>query len=80
MSEGFTYRKNLEAARKALLDRAGSRYKTAEASEQVEVQKEGLMRPKSRPPVDESTSLADGLGLAMMDLSLIHISEPTRPY
>lgn len=67
MSEGFAYRKNLEAARKALLDRTGSRYKTPEASEQVEVQKEGLMRPKSRPPVDESTSLADGLGLAMME-------------
>ena len=67
MSEGFAYRKNLEAARKALLDRAGSRYKAPEASEQVEVQKEGLMRPKSRPPVDESTSLADGLGLAMME-------------
>lgn len=67
MSEGFAYRKNLEAARKALLDRTGSRYKTPEASQQVEVQKEGLMRPKSRPPVDESTSLADGLGLAMME-------------
>jgi hypothetical protein len=67
MSEKFAYRKNLEAARKALLDRAGSQYKAPEAAQQAEVQKEGLMRPKSRPPVDESTSLADGLGLALME-------------
>jgi len=67
MSEQFAYRKNLEAARKALLDRTGSRYKTPDASQQAEVQKEGLMRPKSRPPVEESSSLADGLGLAMME-------------
>lgn len=68
MSEGFAYRENLEAARKALLDRTGSRYKVASAADQAEVQKEGLMRPKSRPPVDESASLADGLGLALMDM------------
>jgi hypothetical protein len=67
MSEKFAYRKNLEAARKALLDRAGSRFKAPEAAQQVETQKEGLMRPKSRPPVEESTSLADGLGLALME-------------
>jgi hypothetical protein len=67
MSEKFAYRKNLEAARKALLDRTGSQYKAPEAAQQAEVQKEGLMRPKSRPPVEESTSLADGLGLALME-------------
>jgi hypothetical protein len=67
MSEKFAYRKNLEAARKALLDRTGSSYKAPDAAQQVEVQKEGLMRPRSRPPVEESTSLADGLGLALME-------------
>jgi hypothetical protein len=67
MSEKFAYRKNLEAARKALLDRTGSSYKAPDAAQQVEVQKEGLMRPRSRPPVAESTSLADGLGLALME-------------
>jgi hypothetical protein len=67
MSGKFAYRKNLEAARKALLDRAGSRFKAPGAAQQVEAQKEGLMRPKSRPPVDESASLADGLGLALME-------------
>ena len=68
MEQGkFAYRANLEAARKALLDRTGSRYKTPDASQQAQAQKEGLMRPKSRPPVDESTSLADGIGLALME-------------
>jgi hypothetical protein len=67
MSEKFAYRRNLEAARKALLDRTGSSYKAPDAAQQVEVQKEGLMRPRSRPPVEESTSLADGLGLALME-------------
>ena len=67
MSEKFAYRKNLEAARKALLDRTGSSYKAPDAAQQVEVQKEGLMRPRSRPPVEESDSLAGGLGLALME-------------
>ncbi len=67
MSEGFAYRKNLEAARKAVLDRTGSLYKTPDASQQAEVQKEGLMRPKSRPQIEESGGLADGLGLALME-------------
>ena len=88
MSEGFAYRKNLEAARKALLDRTGSRYKTPDAAQQAEVQKEGLMRPKSRPPVEESGGLADGLGLALMEsmqtkkdegmMSSLRPQEPSR--
>ena len=68
MEQGkFAYRKNLEAARKALLDRTGTQYKAPEAKEQLDTQQQGLMRPKSRPPVDESGGLADGLGLALME-------------
>ena len=68
MEQGkFAYRKNLEAARKALLDRTGTKYQAPDAKEQLQGQQQGLMRPKSRPPVDESGSLADGLGLALME-------------
>ena len=68
MEQGkFAYRKNLEAARKAVLDRTGSQYEVPDAKEQLDAQKQGLMRPKSRPPVDESGGLADGIGLALMD-------------
>lgn len=68
MEQGkFAYRKNLEAARKALLDRTGTKYQAPNAKEQLQTQQQGLMRPKSRPPVDESGGLADGLGLALME-------------
>lgn len=68
MEQGkFAYRKNLEAARKALLDRTGTKYQAPDAKEQLQGQQQGLMRPRSRPPVDESGSLADGLGLALME-------------
>ena len=68
MEQGkFAYRKNLEAARKALLDRTGTQYKAPDAKEQLDTQQQGLMRPKSRPPIEDAGSLADGLGLALMD-------------
>ena len=68
MEQGkFAYRKNLEAARKALLDRTGTQYKAPEAKEQLDTQQQGLMRPRSRPPIEDAGSLADGLGLALMD-------------
>ena len=53
MEQGkFAYRKNLEAARKALLDRTGTKYQAPDAKEQLQGQQQGLMRPRSRPPVD----------------------------
>jgi len=59
------YLKNLERARKALLDSVGSRFSTPTAEEQVEVAKEGLMRPKARPaPVEEPQE--EGFGLSLM--------------
>ena len=68
MEQGkFAYRKNLEAARKALLDRTGTQYQAPDAEEQLDTQQQGLMRPKSRPPIEDAGSLADGLGLALMD-------------
>jgi len=59
------YLKNLEKARKAALDSAGSRFKVETAQEQVEIAKDGLMRPKARP-TPEATEPAVGFGLALM--------------
>ena len=68
MEQGkFAYRANLEAARKALLDRTGSTYAGPTAKQQLEQQKEGLMRPKSRPAPEMSGGLAEGVGLALME-------------
>ena len=64
MSDRFAYRKNLEQARKALLDRGDTQYKTATAKEQLDQQ--GLMRPKVRPP-EMSGGMASGIGLALME-------------
>lgn len=60
------YLKNLDKARKAILDTVGSRYKVPTALEQVEVAKEGLMRPKARPAPVESAQ-ETGIGLALME-------------
>jgi soluble lytic murein transglycosylase-like protein len=59
------YLANLEKARKALLDRAGTQYKTESAQEQLEDAKEGLMRPRARPEV-EVDGPSEGLGLGLM--------------
>ena len=68
MEQGkFAYRANLEAARKALLDRTGSKYAGSTAKQQLEQQKEGLMRPKARPAPEMSGGLAEGVGLALME-------------
>lgn len=59
------YLKNLEKARKALLDSVGSRFSTPTAEEQAEVAKEGLMRPKARPASMEAPQ-EEGLGISLM--------------
>ena len=65
MSDRFAYRKNLEQARKAVLDRGDTEYKTPTAKEQLGSQ-QGLMRPKVRPP-EMSGGYAEGIGLALME-------------
>jgi spore germination cell wall hydrolase CwlJ-like protein len=66
MEQGkFAYQQNLEAARKALLDR-GSRSQVPDASQQVVAQKEGLMRPRAQPK-PEASGLAQGMGMALME-------------
>tara|TARA_R110000796_G_scaffold234928_2_gene353856 strand:- start:3427 stop:4149 length:723 start_codon:yes stop_codon:yes gene_type:complete len=66
MEQGkFAYQQNLEAARKALLDR-GSRSQVPDASQQVVAQKEGLMRPRAQPK-SEASGLAQGMGMALME-------------
>jgi hypothetical protein len=59
------YLANLEKARKALLDRAGTQYKTESAQEQLQDVKEGLMRPRARPEV-EVDGPSEGIGLGLM--------------
>lgn len=67
MDQGkFAYRKNLENARKAILDSVGTKFEGPTAKQQVEIQSEGLMRPQSRPVVEE-TSMSKGIGLALME-------------
>ena len=68
MEQGkFAYRDNLEAARKALLDReALAESDVPTASKQVEIQKEGLMRPRARPQAEESGGFAEGLGMTLL--------------
>jgi hypothetical protein len=78
MEQGkFAYRANLEAARKALLDRTGSTYAGSTAKQQLEQQKEGLMRPKSRPAPEMSGGLAEGIGLALMEAMQPAVEETT---
>jgi hypothetical protein len=68
MEQGkFAYRANLEAARKALLDRTGSTYAGSTAEQQLDQQKEGLMRPKARPAPEMGGGLAEGVGMALME-------------
>ena len=68
MEQGkFAYRANLEAARKALLDRTGSTYAGSTAKQQLDQQKEGLMRPKARPAPEMGGGLAEGVGMALME-------------
>ena len=68
MEQGkFAYRKNLEAARKAVLDRVGKQYDGPTAEQQVDIQKEGLMRPQSRPEPVVDDSMTSGIGLALME-------------
>jgi spore germination cell wall hydrolase CwlJ-like protein len=66
MEQGkFAYRQNLEAARKALLD-SESASRVPDASQQVQVQKEGLMRPRAQPK-PEMGGTAKGMGMALME-------------
>jgi spore germination cell wall hydrolase CwlJ-like protein len=66
MEQGkFAYQQNLEAARKALLDRE-TKTRIPDAAQQVEVQKEGLMRPRAQPK-PEAGGLAQGMGMALME-------------
>jgi spore germination cell wall hydrolase CwlJ-like protein len=66
MEQGkFAYRQNLEAARKALLD-SESASRVPDASQQVQVQKEGLMRPRAQPK-PEMGGAAKGMGMALME-------------
>jgi spore germination cell wall hydrolase CwlJ-like protein len=66
MEQGkFAYRQNLEAARKALLD-SESAAGVPDASQQVQVQKEGLMRPRAQPK-PEMGGAAKGMGMALME-------------
>tara|TARA_R110002073_G_scaffold149840_2_gene303798 strand:+ start:132 stop:830 length:699 start_codon:yes stop_codon:yes gene_type:complete len=68
MDEGkFAYRKNLENARKAVLDRTGKKFAMPDAKEQVGIQKEGLMRPQARPQQEDEGPEASGIGLALME-------------
>lgn len=58
------YLANLEKARKAVLDKTGTQFKTESAQEQLENSKQGLMRPKARlEPEAEGPSEGFGLGL-----------------
>ena len=75
MEQGkFAYRANLEAARKALLDKAGSEFKTPTAKQQTE----GLMRPTASSPSEGS---GVGVGLSIMDILAQHkaIDKSLRP-
>ncbi len=68
MEQGkFAYRKNLENARKAILDSTGAKFSGPDAKQQVEIQKEGLMRPQARieQPEDDGQDVS-GIGLAIM--------------
>jgi spore germination cell wall hydrolase CwlJ-like protein len=66
MEQGkFAYQQNLEAARKAVLDRE-TKARVPDASQQVEVQKEGLMRPRAQPK-PAGGGMAQGMGMALME-------------
>jgi spore germination cell wall hydrolase CwlJ-like protein len=66
MEQGkFAYQQNLEAARKALLDRE-TKARVPDAAQQVEVQKEGLMRPRAQPK-PAGGGMAQGMGMALME-------------
>ena len=62
MEQGqFAYRKNLEAARKALLDQGSTEFKSDTASDSLAKTEQGLMRPKKRPE-SISGGMASGMG------------------
>jgi|TARA_R110000796_G_scaffold13733_4_gene44249 spore germination cell wall hydrolase CwlJ-like protein len=67
MEQGqFAYRKNLEAARKALLDQGSTEFKSDTASDSLAKTEQGLMRPKKRPE-SISGGMASGMGKALME-------------
>jgi len=70
----FAYRKNLEQARKALLDRGDTQYKTPSAKEGLDSQ-QGLMRPQARP-TPEAGGLVSGIGLALMESMGAPVARP----
>lgn len=75
-----TYLKNLEKARKAVLDNTGNRFKVDTAAEQAEMAKDGLMRPKARPaPKASGPSEGFGLGLMRGMRPPVKPEEPTTP-
>ena len=61
----FAYRKNLEGARKALLDRGDTAFKTKTSAELAGGARGGLMRPKARP--EPTGGAAGGFGLALLE-------------
>jgi hypothetical protein len=64
----LNYKETLEKARKEVLDRK-SQFAPKDASEQVAVQKEGLMRPSSYAPqpAKQAGGVAGGMGLAVLE-------------
>jgi len=64
----LNYKETLEKARKEVLDRK-SQFAPNDASEQVAVQKEGLMRPSSYnpQPAKQSGGVVGGMGLAVLE-------------
>ena len=66
MTQGnFSYRGNLERARKALLDSSGSDFSAPTAQEQVANSSQGLMRPRQRPQEPQG-GFVGGFGLTVV--------------
>lgn len=63
MEGNFAYQKNLEFARRQLLDESTTEFKTPTASEQAVSSSQGLMRPRQRP---ESGPQPEGFGIGLM--------------
>ena len=79
MTQGnFSYKANLERARKALLDNSGSDFSAPTAQEQAANSSQGLMRPRQRPQ-EPQTGFVAGFGLGVMKSLESSKESPTRP-
>ena len=78
MEGEFYYRRNLEDARKALLNSAGTEFKVETAQEQVNNSSQGLMRPRARPQEPQGGAMG-GFGLALMESLGPPEEPPMRP-